>query len=745
MRSVLLVVAEAAEQVESIGIKGFFDSFNEGMAGSLAEFIDKISVLFSVAVFCVLLVVFLLTFKKRANKLSRNVINTLSKNGKYIRGLFVELNDTKELTRYFSYGHKWKKRIIADYNTLFDDENGRRLKEINKEYDVPLYLCGTSSIDKIHDSINKMIEFISKLRKRECVISEEYKKTAMLFEVYGNHYIEKLKKLQARTEFIRKKYIVLTGSAGNGKTNLLCSLAELLIDTGRICVFINSKDVGKDVNLYMEEKLTWSSSKYFKIYWQVFNILCCLFNKTIYIVIDAINENESKEFVESLPRFVNSMLKYHKIKIIVSCRSEYFDLKYKEILVDKVEEDAFCYDIMSEEYSYVAKERMFENYKNAFHYSGQVSLEVKEKLYQQLLLMRMFFEVHKNSDATVNSLNKYEIFQKYIDVVMGSEKEECNAFLEIVVQQMCNSQQYSSVKLSDIKEESELSGVIKDFVDETILLSRKLILHPNSIIQKHDEEIYFVFDEMRDYCVAKYVLGTMCTENGKPIECKVIEFIDKLVDSKSVSTEGVINYIYWYYKGEGNTDMCKTILYKYMQPHDRAIESYRMYREDGLNSWGLKVILENSNNLSDYEKEYVRFIIEENPGNELATLFAFLVHQEEIHGKHNLGLFLEILFKIHNVNKFTDVLKETVSSWGREGISRAEFVQIDMNLEKKNPEGSKRFRYYLFLFLNFLQWDGKEKVLEYFKKVCNMATIYLELKTKIHFEETGEEDESKVQ
>ena len=37
-------------------------------------------------------------------------------------------------------------------------------------------------------------------------------------------------------------------------------------------------------------------------------------------------------------------------------------------------------------------------------------------------------------------------------------------------------------------------------------------------------------------------------------------YIDKLVETNAVCTEGVINYIYWFYKGQDNADMCKTIL-----------------------------------------------------------------------------------------------------------------------------------------------------------------------------------------
>ena len=89
--------------------------------------------------------------------------------------------------------------------------------------------------------------------------------------------------------------------------------------------------------------------------------------------------------------------------------------------MDEVASDVYCYDIMSETYSSVAKERMYRNYRSAFNFTGEVSQEAKDKLFQQLLLMRMFFEVHRDSKANIISLNKYEIFQKYIEVITGKE------------------------------------------------------------------------------------------------------------------------------------------------------------------------------------------------------------------------------------------------------------------------------------------------------------------------------------
>ena len=49
--------------------------------------------------------------------------------------------------------------------------------------------------------------------------------------------------------------------------------------------------------------------------------------------------------------------------------------------------------------------------------------------------------------------------------------------------------------------------------------------------------------------MAKYALNSFI-DDGERIDVKeVITYIDKLVETNAVCTEGVINYIYWFYKG----------------------------------------------------------------------------------------------------------------------------------------------------------------------------------------------------
>ena len=40
------------------------------------------------------------------------------------RAFFVELNNSKEVLRYFVYGKKWRKRLIKNFNYVYDNSYG---------------------------------------------------------------------------------------------------------------------------------------------------------------------------------------------------------------------------------------------------------------------------------------------------------------------------------------------------------------------------------------------------------------------------------------------------------------------------------------------------------------------------------------------------------------------------------------------------------------------------------------------
>ena len=216
----------------------------EMLEGVYLNQIDNLFTLISLVIGVIVLTIVLIWFlksKKTINNISKNKIDEFINTKKYIPNLFVEMNESKENLRYFFYGTKWKKRIINEFNDTFNDNPGKILSEVFEGRDVSFKLGRRISKSNLLDEIEKTREFLNKLHKREIEYPEKYKETMDLFEVFSNTYEDCLLELSKKARLIQTKYVVLTGRAGNGKTNLLCSFAQLAMATGHRCIFIEGK------------------------------------------------------------------------------------------------------------------------------------------------------------------------------------------------------------------------------------------------------------------------------------------------------------------------------------------------------------------------------------------------------------------------------------------------------------------------------------------------------------------------
>ena len=121
-----LVTAGIEQNVESNNTGSVFerivDIFNS-MAGTLQNILWTSGVL--ILVFIIILAVF--SVQRRAGRYTEKQLSALKSNGKYIPGLFVELNESKEVLRYFLRGKKWRNRIISKYNAIYNNFYGRIL------------------------------------------------------------------------------------------------------------------------------------------------------------------------------------------------------------------------------------------------------------------------------------------------------------------------------------------------------------------------------------------------------------------------------------------------------------------------------------------------------------------------------------------------------------------------------------------------------------------------------------------
>ena len=86
-----IVIAAEAEANSSITVSEVAESFN-----SIVEFIQNAGLVIGVLTAVVLVIRSIVNIKRRANRFTKEQLFGLKSNGKYIPGIFVELNESKE-------------------------------------------------------------------------------------------------------------------------------------------------------------------------------------------------------------------------------------------------------------------------------------------------------------------------------------------------------------------------------------------------------------------------------------------------------------------------------------------------------------------------------------------------------------------------------------------------------------------------------------------------------------------------
>ena len=707
---------------------------SETFIDRIAENIDWLLRLVSLVSGILAITFFFLTlfcFSRKCRRVTDAQIKQYSSDGKYIRGLFVELNESKEYLRAFCFSSLWRKKAIRKYNTLFNDKLGKDFLKVYSERKVKLHLPSICSTKRIRAEIFRTKEFLGKVERRELDCNPDYTHTNLKYECFGGTYARAIERIDKMTSYLRKNYMVMTGTAGNGKSMLLCSIAEQLQKNKETVLFLNARDINDDLNSYLLTLgIPCNKEKNMYIWWRLESILHFLSRKNIYILIDAINENNKDVFLESFANQLEKLLRFHRIKVIVSCRSEYYIAKYRKHMITSGTEQQACYmDLQEDKYTYEARERLLFNYARHYGFSGDLSENVKEKIVNQLLLVRLFFEVYANKSEDVFELNKFELYKRYIELC---DNYELKKMIQNLTKYMFDFKQYTNIPLTKITQAPNRY----ELIDSSILICRTIIDEKDkgTLLEEPEEVINFVFDEMRDYFLTRHMLNVYKDKNGNIDYSKVKKYVQELNKQSAQCLEGVTNYLFCHCISENNTLMINFLLFDLIKRRDDQIDAYMNRRNRHITSLGLSLLFETDSIDEIFGNKYVDYILQDNPGKEGQKLLVYLIKQEAMNGKYTLDILLNSFLRTDNKETFKIRIENTIAKWSGEGITVHHLVDVHKELKKTNAAGAERFAIYSFLLTSFFDWDNKTEVQEYFLKESSLAIdeYMKKLKEKIH-------------
>lgn len=642
-------------------------SFIINFLSNLSDTIQNLWWLTLLMVTIFVLIVSLFSIRKKANKFTNEQIAHQIKDGKYIPGIFVELNESKEVLRYFIYGKRWKKRLVQNFNFVYDNAYGDILRKAYNNSNVCYWLSRKTSMEKIEQASKTALALHNNFSRPNVEFKSGYRESQVLFEILHYPYTDMLGDVYQCSKAANRRYFILTGSAGNGKTNLLCSISELLLKLKEAVVFLNARDIEGDILEFLLCKLKLPDiyKKHKDIYFYLVNLLLTIRHKYLFVIVDAINENDSEGFDEQIASFINKIARYSRVKVIVSCRNEYYRERFRKCLIGKVVMPAFEFDLKEQRYTLAAINQIIRAYSKYFNYGGNISPSVRNILSKQLLLLRIFFEVNKDSNTDIVSIRKHEIYAQYIEVIKQNRGEYIVKVLDAITDFMIENENYDEISLPDLEKAGITLDMIKKIVDSGILLSKKLISHEGTIARNENEVVYFVFDEMRDYYIARRILLNNVSVDNVDGE-SVFEKLKQLKTSGASCAEGVIHYCYVFFrtdevvaKLDQTEKICNSILDLYRSPEDREKKSYwHMHHREEFQNLGLRIILTSGISLADFEIAYIQDCLRKDPYEDSGIFFDTMLDGTLYGGIYNLDIYLDILLGMKNKDEILNVFSE---------------------------------------------------------------------------------------
>lgn len=639
--------------------------------------------------------------------------------GKYLQKTFIETGEQKDYLRYLCdsiyYSEKcFEECRILDFRYLnfFLEKNEHSLFTFDFGQLKPKN--GELTVSKSSEIFSKWSDYL--IKKQQEVIdikigSDEKSK----FEYKFRDRIDDLK-------FLLAKVVLITESAGQGKTNFLCDFTENFLLKRKIpTVFLTGAEIdASDLRQSIIRRVFPDSPNYiFQEFLNTLKEVCYAENKFFVLVIDGINENYNSQLLsQNLETFLSEILEYDFIKIVISCRTEYYEQNFLNF------EKASFTNTMKKITSLISrrtdddvKKKLFHIYFRYFNIEYTIiSNKAHEQLVENFLLLRIFCETYQNQKIeSIENIYKEELFDKYyaiksdeINKRLKSNDEfkvlgnfDIKNFIQGVVEFMIKEKTYVNVPLDKIISDPKDREMYVRFLDENILVKRDIQTDEKGIFTS-SEVVNFTFDEFRDFLISRYLIEVLY----KKSEEEFTTFLENQITENSPILEGCSSFLFYVSRKGKDKKLNDTLL---KQTWFDAVFSNCIF--------SLK-----DSQITEDDKKLLREKIIKNEKYSGSIIWNLIIRYDTNYYKNmNIELLFEILREF-NQKQYSEcfVSKFSTDRWGHYGEIKQEDIvsQIDDVIEdKKSKEADhyeKLFELLVYMFANNNRWSIQDVYEKYY-------------------------------
>lgn len=679
-----------------------------------------------------------LTVLKTIEAINAQVNRQLQKqisSGKYLPKTFIETGEQKDNLRYLCDSIFYSEKCFEECNILdFLYLNDFLAKKNNPSFNFDFTQFkpknGELTISNCNDIFIKWCDYLVQ-KQQEIIDIKIGSNEKSKFEYKFRDRIDDLK-------FLLAKVAMITESAGQGKTNFLCDFTENFLLKRKIpTVFLTGAEINaNDLRQSIIQRVFPDSPNYtFQEFLNTLKQVCYAENKFFVLVIDGINENYNSQLLsQNLETFLSEILEYDFIKIVISCRTEYYEQNFSNF-----EKASFTNttkkitSLISRRTDDDIKKKLFHIYFSYFEIEyGGISNEAREQLVENFLLLRIFCETYKNQKLEyIDNIYKEELFEKYYEL----KSEEINKrlksndefkvsgnfdirnFIQSIVVFMIQEKTYVNVPLEKIISNPNDREMYVRFLDENILVKRDIQADEKGIFTS-SEVVNFTFDEFRDFLISRYLVEVLYKKSKE----EFASFLENQVSERSPILEGCSTFLFFISRRNINKTL-NDILFK--QPWFDAVFSSCIF--------SLK-----DSQITEDDKIALREKLINNEEYSGSIIWNLILRYDTDYYKNlNIQFLFEVLREFSQ-KQYSDcfVSKFSTDRWEHyRGINQDSLVnQIDDIIENKKSKDAdyyeNLFELLIYMFTNNNRWSIQDVYEKYYFRYKEQGKEQLETALK---------------
>jgi hypothetical protein len=472
---------------------------------------------------------------------------------RYIPDVFVETRDTKYQARCFAYPTLFVHRI-ADWfeREPFADLNRFAVMSGLPAVEVP-NIDALAAADTLERAVcaaratmldiqaidEELVAYSEVTEARGAKVPRAASRAYVLeearypIEVEAGHLTRELADRRTELRCASSRIFLLTGPAGQGKTNFLCDLAErFLLPRGIPCGYVTARQLSRvpeaDLGEAVRRLIFPPTVSNLDDGMTALAAACAERQQPFILVIDGLNEHpKAREFAAQLEHTLGELTRYSHVRVLMTCRSEFLEERFGALLSGPLEPVLHVSPAHGQRLGDEEHRELVARYFRFFRVRPRrVARHVTDLLRQDVLLLRFFCEAYgaRGRDRgyvqpRVEDVYHQEIFEGYLEHKFGRASQavdgqaglrplfrpaEVRRVLSLVAGHMLESGQFADVPRSVIP--AELHAELDAVLDEDIVL-RKDLEPRASLLDEPVEILNFTFDEMRDFLLAQHLLS----------------------------------------------------------------------------------------------------------------------------------------------------------------------------------------------------------------------------------------------